>query len=299
MASRRYQPAFFRAGDGVAGLIATTQVRAGANAARYSRQAALPAAAAALAASVLLGVTVGPIGIAPRDVISVILEHVAGLDSSVSASTDAIVWQIRLPRVILAGLVGATLALCGACYQGVFRNPLADPYLLGVASGAGLAQTAALVAGVPLVIAGFSLLTLAGFGGAVSSMLLAYSIARVNGRAPVTTLILAGAALSAINVAGISYLLLVSEENTRTILAWLLGGLSNSAWREAGFILPYCLPASRPTACRPRSQSTPTAGSSTSYSSTSRRASSSALTWSARSCCSFLSRRWRPRRLCL
>jgi iron complex transport system permease protein len=227
----------------MAGVINATSRPVDAVAVARRRQFTLPAAATLLVACAVLGLAIGPIAIAPADILSVILAHVAGVEASVSPSTDAIVWEIRLPRVILAALVGATLALCGACYQAVFRNPLADPYLLGVASGAGLAQTAALVIGLPLVVAGFSFLTFVGFTGAVVSMLLAYSIARVNGRAPVTTLILAGAALSAINVAGISYLLLLSEENTRTILAWLLGGLGNTSWREVAFILPYSLPA--------------------------------------------------------
>jgi iron complex transport system permease protein len=219
-----------------------TPARAPTSAARRARLA-LPLSLACLALCALLGLTVGPVAIAPADVFGVVVGHLAGIDASVPPATDAIIWQIRLPRVLLAGLVGATLALCGACYQGVFRNPLADPYLLGVASGAGLAQTAAVVLGIPVALGGVGLLTVAGFAGAVASMLLAYSIARVNGRAPVTTLVLAGAAISAINVAGISYLLLLNEENTRTILAWLLGGLGNSSWREVGFVLPYCLPA--------------------------------------------------------
>ena len=174
------------------------------------RQAALPLSALALLVSLLLGVALGPVAIGPDNVVGVLLAHVTGLATPVSEATDAIVWQIRLPRVLLAALVGATLALSGAAYQGVFRNPLADPYLLGVASGAGLAATAALVSGLPLALWGVSLLTLIGFAGALIAMLLAYSLARVAGRVPTTTLILAGVAISSINVAGISYLMLVS-----------------------------------------------------------------------------------------
>ena len=205
------------------------------------RQAALPLAALALLVSLLLGMALGPVAIDPDDVVGVLLAHVTGLAAPVSEATDAIVWQIRLPRVLLAALVGATLALSGAAYQGVFRNPLADPYLLGVASGAGLAATAALVSGLPLALWGVSLLTLIGFAGALIAMLLAYSLARVAGRVPTTTLILAGVAISSINVAGISYLMLVSQENTLAILGWLLGGFNNSGWQDIGFVLPYSL----------------------------------------------------------
>ena len=205
------------------------------------RQAALPLSALALLVSLLLGVALGPVAIGPDNVVGVLLAHVTGLATPVSEATDAIVWQIRLPRVLLAALVGATLALSGAAYQGVFRNPLADPYLLGVASGAGLAATAALVSGLPLALWGVSLLTLIGFAGALIAMLLAYSLARVAGRVPTTTLILAGVAISSINVAGISYLMLVSQENTLAILGWLLGGFNNSGWQDIGFVLPYSL----------------------------------------------------------
>ncbi len=207
------------------------------------RPAAVPLAAALLLACVVLGTSVGPAAIAPDEVLRVVLGHVLGLDLAVGPVADSIVWQIRLPRVLLAGLVGGTLAFSGAAYQGVFRNPLADPYLLGVASGAGFAETAAIVAGLPVVFAGFSLLTLVGFAGAVASVLLAYSIARVAGRASSTTLILAGVAVSAINVAGISYLMIVSNENSLEILNWLLGGLNSSAWSDLRFILPYSLAA--------------------------------------------------------
>jgi len=204
---------------------------------------ALPMAALALCGCIILGAAVGPAGIAPGDVIRVILHHILGLGAEVDATTDAIVWDIRLPRVLLAGLVGATLGFSGATYQGVFRNPLADPYLLGVASGAGLAATIVIVSDLPQDYGRVSIVTIAAFAGAIAAVLLAYSLARIAGHTPTTTLILAGVALSSIAVSLISYLMLVSRESSLSILTWLLGGFNSSGWYKMWYILPYALPA--------------------------------------------------------
>jgi iron complex transport system permease protein len=139
--------------------------------------------------------------------------------------------------------VGATLAFSGATYQAVFRNPLADPYLLGVASGAGLAATVVIVLHLPLEYAHVSLVTLAAFGGALATVALTYSLARVSGHTPTTTLILAGVAVSSIAVSLISYLMLVSRDSTTSILSWLLGGFNRAGWHQMLFILPYAVPA--------------------------------------------------------
>ncbi|MGH8791886.1 MAG: iron chelate uptake ABC transporter family permease subunit, partial [Stackebrandtia sp.] len=115
----------------------------------------LAAALAVLAAAVVFGVAIGPVAIPPERVALELLDRIPGVavDSGLTEQHAAIVWKLRLPRVVLALLVGAMLALAGGCYQGVFRNPLADPMLLGVAAGAGLAATLFIVAragGVPL-----------------------------------------------------------------------------------------------------------------------------------------------------
>lgn len=204
---------------------------------------ALPLALLALAGCVVIGTAIGPAGIAPGDVLAVIAHHLLGLKSNTDALTDAIVWDIRLPRVLLAGLVGATLGVSGATYQGVFRNPLADPYLLGVASGAGLAATVVIVSDVPQEYGHVSVVTLAAFGGAIAAVVLAYGLARVAGHTPTTTLILSGVALSSIAVSLISYLMLVSRDSSLEILTWLLGGFNSSGWHDLWFIVPYALPA--------------------------------------------------------
>ena len=191
----------------------------------------------------LAGTLVGPAGISPGDTARVVLNHVAGAGFDVTRQTDAIVWDIRLPRVLLAGVVGASLAFSGAAYQGVFRNPLADPYLLGVAAGAGLAGAIAIVLDAPLTHGGFSLLPLVSFAGAMTAVLLAYSIAHAGGQTPNTTLILAGVTLSSISVAAISYILIVDHQSSNAVLSWLLGSFNGSGWRDLSYVLPYALPA--------------------------------------------------------
>jgi iron complex transport system permease protein len=186
---------------------------------------------------------VGPAGISVPDVGRVLLNHLVGTSFAVDANVDAIVWEIRLPRVLLAGTVGAVMAFSGAAYQGIFRNPLADPYLLGVASGAGLAGALAIVLDAPLSAGGFSLLPIVSFAGAMASVVLAYSIARVGGQTPNTTLVLAGVAISSLSVSVISYILILDSKNVSQVLSWLLGSFNGSSWQDLTYVLPYAIPA--------------------------------------------------------
>lgn len=157
-------------------------------------------------------------------------------------SWEAIVWDIRLPRVAAAGLVGAALALAGGTYQGLFRNPLADPYLIGVASGAGLAATIVMVSPVPLFLFGVSLLTPAAFLGAIAAVAAAYALARVGGTVPTTTLVLAGVAIAFLASSGTTFLMLRSSPDVRPVLTWLLGGFSAVGWRSVLWLALYMVP---------------------------------------------------------
>ena len=207
------------------------------------RTGALALSTIALLCCATIAVLVGPAGISVVDVFRVLLNHVAGANFDVPPTVDAIIWQIRLPRVLLAGAVGASLAFSGAAYQGVFRNPLADPYLLGVASGAGLAGALAIVLDLPLSAGGLSLLPVVSFGGAMASVVLAYGIAQVNGQTPNTTLVLAGVAISSLSVSFISYILILDSRNVSQVLAWLLGSFNGSTWSDLTYVVPYALPA--------------------------------------------------------
>src|SRR5262245_51819523 len=134
---------------------------------------AVPASVAFLVAALLVGVLVGPVHLGAIDVVHATFAHVLGLSSPLSGANDAIVWELRLPRVILGAIVGGTLAAAGAAYQGVFRNPLADPYLLGAAAGAGLGATIVAAYAPSSSLTG-DLLPIAAFVGASLAVAAAY-----------------------------------------------------------------------------------------------------------------------------
>ncbi|MCL0034143.1 iron chelate uptake ABC transporter family permease subunit [Thermodesulfovibrionales bacterium] len=155
------------------------------------------------------------------------------------AVTETIIIDIRLPRVLMAGLVGAALALAGATYQGLFRNPLADPYLIGVAQGAALGAVVGFL--LPWTIAGLSLIPALAFLGALMAVAIVYSIARVGKTLPVTTLILAGVALGAFFGSITSYLMIISGERLHGIIFWLMGRFSLSNWEQVWVIIAPCV----------------------------------------------------------
>jgi iron complex transport system permease protein len=149
-----------------------------------------------------------------------------------------IIFHIRLPRIILAGLVGAALSVAGTTYQGLFRNPLADPYLIGVAQGAGLGAVIGFLLPVSWQLAAIPLLA---FAGAIVAVLIVSSIARVGKSLPMTTLILAGVALGAFLGAITSYLMIASGEKLHSIILWLLGTLSITNCSQGIMVTPYIL----------------------------------------------------------
>lgn len=209
------------------------------------RQSVLVASAALLlVGSLLLAVLAGPTPIGIDTVLAVILAHLVPFGPAGAVSTqDAIVWEIRLPRALVAALVGAVLAGCGACYQAVFRNPLADPYLIGVASGAGLG--AALAIALPIGLTAFDLgvVTPAAFLGALVAVTLAYRLAGGGAISNPTSLVLAGVAVSYIASAGMSLIFLVDGQRFLTIFGWLLGGFNTAGWRQLAVVALYGLPA--------------------------------------------------------
>ena len=155
--------------------------------------------------------------------------------------TETIILEIRLPRVIMAGLVGAALSIAGATYQGLFRNPLADPYLIGVAQGASLGAVIGFLLPFEWQGAGFGVIPILAFTGAICSVATVYFLARVGKALPVTTLILAGVALGALWGSVISYLILNSGEKIHGIIFWMMGSFSLSEWSEVAAASPYIL----------------------------------------------------------
>ena len=195
-----------------------------------------------LLAVLTLAVGVGTVALGPAEIVRAVLH---GLTSQLSGTSDVIVWQLRLPRVLLAALVGGSLALSGAAYQGVFRNPLADPYLLGVASGAGLGATVALVFGSRLPWP-FSSVPLLSFVFALFTVGLTLLLARRRGASslssgPLVSLILAGVVLGSSATALTSLLMLSQRDDAARVLAWLLGSFGLSSWAQLASMLPFAL----------------------------------------------------------
>jgi iron complex transport system permease protein len=194
-----------------------------------------------LLGAALIGILIGAVRLSPTAVLAELADRLplVGFDSGLSEREAAILWQLRIPRVLLGGLVGATLAIAGASYQGVFRNPLADPYLLGVAAGAGLGAT---LAAAYLPDEGWLVgwLPLAAFFGALAGVLATYALGRSAARTRSTaTLILAGVAVASFLTAAQTYVQQRESDTLQEVYAWILGTLGTVGWREVAVILPY------------------------------------------------------------
>jgi iron complex transport system permease protein len=204
----------------------------------------LAAGVAAVLVAVVAGVAAGPVSLAPFDVGRELLYHLPFVEvrSGLTDRQAAIVWDLRLPRVVLGLLVGAMLAVTGSSYQGVFRNPLADPYLLGVAAGAGFGATLAIVSGASTDVGFVEPLPLAAFAGALAAVGLTYLLGAAGDRfrSP-AALILAGVAVASFLTALQTYVQQRESETLRDVYAWLLGRLSTAHWDEVRLLLPYAV----------------------------------------------------------
>jgi len=188
-----------------------------------------------------LATSIGSVAIAPSTTFSILLDRLPFIDITPTwqNAIATIIMDIRLPRVILAGLVGAALATAGATYQGLFRNPLADPYLIGVAQGASLGAVIGFLLPITWQGLGMTVIPIFSFIGALLSTATVYLLARVGKTLPVTTLILAGVALGALLGSIVSYLIISSGEEMHGIIFWMMGSFSLSQWSEIKIVLPY------------------------------------------------------------
>jgi len=207
------------------------------------RAGLLLAGCACLAGAALLAVLVGPVRLDPAGVLAELAGRLPLVEvhGGLPDRDAAILWQLRLPRVVLGALVGAMLALAGAAYQGVFRNPLADPYLLGAAGGAGLGATLAIAYGPDTSSWPVGLLPLAAFTGAVAGVAAAYALGRSGGGRTTTTLVLAGVAVASFLTAIQTFVQQREDDTLREVYGWILGRLSTAGWKEVVLILPYTL----------------------------------------------------------
>ena len=200
------------------------------------------AAGAFLLVATLLGLALGPVDLGLGAVAREVLSHVPflGVESSFSETQDAILWELRAPRVVLGLLVGAMLAIAGASYQGVFRNPLADPYLLGAAAGAGLGATIVIA----YDLAGDfrpDLRPIAAFVGAMLAVGVAYALGRSVGGRQTATLILAGVTVASFLTALQTYVQQRRVESVQEVYSWILGQLETAGWSDVLIILPYVI----------------------------------------------------------
>lgn len=204
----------------------------------------LLAGVAFVLASGVLALVVGPTSIPIWGTLQETFDRITPFDieSGLTVSQKSIVWNLRLPRVVLGLLVGASLATAGATYQGVFRNPLADPYLLGIAAGGGLGATLAFVNDLGDGKGAFDGVQLAAFAGALIAVALTWTVGVAGDRdRSATSLILAGVAVASFFTALQTFIQQRSTEDIREIYTWFLGGLSTSGWTEVMQLLPIAV----------------------------------------------------------
>jgi iron complex transport system permease protein len=190
---------------------------------------------------ILIGFTalfIGSSYINPIDVVSYILSN-----NQISASTAIIISEIRLPRIILAFIVGAGLAVAGSVFQAIIRNPMVDPYIIGISAGAGTGVMVALFLGIEISVLNLSSIPVFAFIGAVSTVFIVYQLAKVGKKLPVLTFLLAGVAMSFILNSVMSFLMVLRTENLQQLVYWLMGSLAGSSWSDIQMVLPYFLAA--------------------------------------------------------
>ncbi len=199
----------------------------------------LPLAALLLFAAMIVSLGSGSAAVDTGDAVRVLLARLRG--APVESPVDGIVWDIRLPRVLLAVLVGALLAVSGAVMQAFFRNVMAGPYLVGVSSGAALGAVLAMILGWGIHLGTFSTVPLSAFGVAIAVVGLVYALNRRRGRVHTEGLLLTGIAISAAISALVAVIVLMSRDAVQKVLFWLLGSLAAARWDHLEIVLPYAV----------------------------------------------------------
>ena len=195
----------------------------------------------------VVSTAVGPASISPDKVVLIILSKIPLVQDHISKTwtvgEESIIINVRLPRVVLGLLIGASLALAGVTTQGIFKNPMADPYILGVSSGAAFGASAVIVLGISVLLLSVSI-TAGAMIGALAVSFLVFSIARTRNKIPVETLLLSGIAVSAFFSAITSFLMYISGHNLSQIVFWVMGALWSSNWNHVLILTPFLVVAS-------------------------------------------------------
>jgi len=208
---------------------------------------------AALAAAIVAGVGAGSVAVSPADTLGILLRALGlPVEATWSPAAQTIVLDLRLPRVLTAVVVGVGLAVAGATFQGLLRNPLADPYVLGTASGAALGAAIAVLIPVRAVVLEFGLLNALAFVGALGAVVVVWVLGRGGAFAPLTGLLLTGYAVGSLLAAGLALTMYLSGANLRQIVAFLLGGLEGSSWSRLAVAAPLIVGGTIAIAARAR-----------------------------------------------
>jgi iron complex transport system permease protein len=197
-----------------------------------------------LVMTIILSLNLGFSQISFLDILKIFIKNVPFIGnfahfSNVQVVEEIIIIQIRLPRILSGALVGAALAASGVIYQGVFRNPMADPYVIGASSGAALGASLAIVLGLGFALLGVNTIPVFAFLGCLASVLLVYFISRVGSRVPVTTLLLSGISISIFLSAIVTYMQTIAGERLHALTFWLMGGFSYIEWKDVWSVLPF------------------------------------------------------------
>lgn len=199
-----------------------------------------------LVMTILVATYVGVANISLKQTSLIILNKIPVLGKyidlgNIKSTSSIIILNVRLPRVIMAAIIGAGLSVSGASFQALFKNPMADPYILGVSSGAALGATIAMLLGLGTTFLGFSFITLAAFLGAITTTLIVYSIARVGNKVPNITLLLAGIAMTFLLSSIISLIMIFKRDQIENIVMWTMGSVSTASWSQVKLLMPFTI----------------------------------------------------------
>lgn len=208
-----------------------------------SRRALMAILVLVLGVVIVLAVGIGAVNVTPAVIVKIILSRLPGFATLIvpdwAAADDTIIWYYRMPRVILAALSGASLAVAGTIFQGLFRNPMADPYVIGVSSGAALGAAIAIVFSIEIHLLGLSAVPILAFAGSLLTIMIVYRIAKRGNRVAVLTLLLAGIAIGALLSSMVSLLMFLGGEKLHQLVYWLMGSFSGRHWNYVITGIPY------------------------------------------------------------
>lgn len=195
---------------------------------------------------ILFASSVGSANLSMVDSLKIILLRIPFLNKLIDGSEYRevyikIIWQVRLPRIFLAGICGSSLAIVGACFQGLFRNPLADPHILGISSGAAVGATIAMLSGISMSFLGLGVVGIFAFIGALVTALVVYQIACVGNKIPVVHILLTGTAINSMLSSFISLVMSLDREQIEKVYLWTLGSFSASNWKKVLFLVIIAL----------------------------------------------------------